>query len=313
MSAVVRVGTAETDDGATLSWRADGQGPIALLCSNGIGVSTFFWRRLAQDFAATHTIVTWDYRGHGQSPVPPHPEDLTVALCARDLWRVADAAGVERAVLLGHSMGAQVCLEAYRLHPGRVLAFIPVLGAAGRVFPAALAPLVRVATEVGLGNAALAERALRAVLRLPGVWEAVKALRIVHPDLCPREEFEPYFAHLSRLDLRGYFALARDLLSHDASELLPEVRVPTLVVAGERDLFVPVERSRELAAQIPGAQLLVLREGSHAAMVEQPELFVLSIERFLLEHGLSGGAAGGGDAASAPSSASAPAPASAGR
>lgn len=291
MSAVVRVGTAETDDGATISWRADGQGPVTLLCSNGIGVSTFFWRGLTQHFAATHTIVTWDYRGHGQSPVPQHPEELTVALCARDLWCVADAAGVARAVLLGHSMGTQVCLEAYRLHPGRVLAFIPVLGAAGRAFgnfPAALEPLLRVATEVGMGNAALAERVLRTVLRLPGVWEAVKALRIVHPDLCPREEFEPYFAHLLQLDLRGYFALARDLLSHDASDLLPEVRVPTLVVAGERDLFVPVERSRELAARIPGAELLVLREGSHAAMVEQPELFALSVERFLQERGLGG-------------------------
>ncbi len=297
MSAVVRVGTAETDDGATLSWRADGEGRTALVCSNGIGVSTFFWRRLSQHFAATHTIVTWDYRGHGQSPVPEHPEDLTVALCARDLWRVADSAGVDGAVLLGHSMGTQVCLEAYRLHPGRVLAFIPVLGAAGRVFEsfpggAALQPLLRVFTELGMANAALAERALRAALRLPGVWEAVKALGIVHPDLCPREDFEPYFAHLAQLDLRGYFALARDLLSHDASELLPEVRVPTLVVAGERDLFVPIERSRELAARIPGAELLVLREGSHAAMVEQPELFVLAIERFLLAHGLGGGALG---------------------
>ena len=291
MTAVVRVGTAETDDGATLSWRADGDGPVALLCSNGIGVSTFFWQRLARHFAATHTVVTWDYRGHGQSPVPDHPEDLTVALCARDLWRVAGAAGVERAVLLGHSMGAQVCLEAYRLHPERVLAFIPVLGAAGRVFgtlPAAFEPLLRVATELGLANAPLAGHALRAVLRLPGVWDAVRALRIVHPDLCPREEFEPYFAHLSRLDLRGYFALARDLLSHDASDLLPGLRVPTLVVAGERDLFVPIARSRELAARIPGAELLVLRDGSHAAMVEQPELFALSVERFLQGHGLGG-------------------------
>ena len=294
MSAVVRVGTAESDDGATLSWRADGEGPIALLCSNGIGVSTFFWRRLAQHFAATHTVVTWDYRGHGQSPVPEHPENLTIALCARDLWRVADAASVQRAVLLGHSMGSQVCLEALRLHPARVLAFIPVLGAAGRVFDglgagAAVEPLLRIAAEVGMKNARLAERGLRAILRLPGVWEAVRALRIVHPDLCPREEFEPYFAHLARLDLRGYFALVRDLLSHDATDLLAAVRVPTLVVAGERDLFVPVQRSRELAARIAFAELLVLREGSHAALVEQPELFVLSVEQFLSAHGLGGG------------------------
>src|SRR5256885_12945629 len=50
------------------------------------------------------------------------------------------------------------------------------------------------------------------------------SLGVVHPDLCPREDFEPYFEHLSQLDLRGYFALARDLLSHDASDLLDQVR-----------------------------------------------------------------------------------------
>ena len=291
MSQVVRVGTVETSDGATLSWRADGQGKTALLCSNGIGVSTFFWQKLAAHFAPTHTVVAWDYRGHGQSPVPSHPEELTVALCARDLWTVADKVSARQAVLLGHSMGTQVSLEAYRQNPGRVQALIPVLGAAGKVFSSfpggeTLAPVLRILAEVGLANAGLAERALRNALRLPGVWEAVKALRIVHPDLCPREEFEPYFAHLAALDLRGYFALARDLLTHDASDLLEQIRIPTLVVAGERDLFTPLERSRELAARIPGAELLVLREGSHAAMVEQPELFALAVEKFLRAHQL---------------------------
>ena len=283
---VVRVGTVETGDGATLSWRADGDGPVSLLCCNGIGVSTFFWQRLAQHFAPTHTVITWDYRGHGQSPVPRHPEALTVARCARDLWAVAGAVGARQAVLVGHSMGTQVSLEAYRLHAGRVRALIPVLGAAGHVLSGFPEAAWRVMAEVGMANAGLAGQALRAVLRLPGMWQAARALRVVHPDLCPREEFEPYFAHLSRLDLRGYFALVRDLISHDASDLLPEIQVPVLVVAGERDLFVPIARSRELAARIPGAELLVLREGSHAAMVEQPELFVLSIERFLSSHGL---------------------------
>jgi pimeloyl-ACP methyl ester carboxylesterase len=293
MSAVVRVGSVETADGAVLHWRADGDGPRALVASNGIGVSTFFWRRLAEYFAGTgkHTFVTWDYRGHGQSPVPASPESLTIALCGRDLWAVADAVGVERAVLLGHSMGSQVVLEAYRQHADRVLAIIPLLGTAGKVFNsflggAKLEPLARLLIEVGAANAQLAEEVMRAVLRMPGVWEAVKALGMVHPDLCPREDFEPYFAHLSQLDLRGYFALARDLLSHDARDLLPEVGVPTLVVAGERDLFTPLERSREMAGKIPGAELLVLREGSHAAMVEQPELLALALEKFLHSHGL---------------------------
>src|SRR5260221_1726626 len=59
----------------------------------------------------------------------------------------------------------------------------------------------------------------------------------------PRSTLFPYTT-LFR-SLRAYFALARDLLTHDASALLSEVRVPTLVVAGERDLFTPVARSRD--------------------------------------------------------------------
>jgi pimeloyl-ACP methyl ester carboxylesterase len=286
----VRVGTAEAPDGAVLWWRAEGEGP-ALLCSNGIGVSTFFWRRLAEHFAPTHTVVTWDYRGHGRTPVPEHPEGVTVAQCARDLWTVAERAGVGEAVLLGHSMGVQVSLEAYRLRPGGVRALVPVLGAAGGVFSSflggsALKPLLTLLLEVAARHASLAEKAVRVVLRLPGVWEAVRALGVVHPDLCPREEFEPYLQHLLQLDLRAYFALARDLLSHDASAMLSEVRVPTFVIAGERDLFTPMSRSRELAAQIPGAELLIVRGGSHAALVEQPELIALALEKFLRLRGI---------------------------
>jgi len=291
VSFVIRAGTAQAPDGALLAWRAEGEGGRTLVASNGIGVSTFFWRRLSEHFARRgDTFVTWDYRGHGRSPVPEHPESLTVASCARDLWTVLDAASVGSAVLLGHSMGAQVILEAYRQHPGRVRALVPVLGASGKVltsFPGgtALQSVVRTLIEVGESNAELAGRALRAVLRLPGVWEAVRALGMVHPDLCPREEFEPYFEHLSQLDLRGYFALARDLLTHDASDLLGQVRVPVLVIGAERDLFAPLQRSRELAGAVQGAELLVLREGTHAALVEQPELVALTLEKFLEQVG----------------------------
>ena len=290
MTQPVRVGTAEAPDGAVLSWRADGAGP-ALLCSNGIGVSTFFWRRLAEHFAPTHTVVTWDYRGHGRSGVPEHPEGVTVAQCARDLWIVAERAGAREAVLLGHSMGAQVSLEAYRLRPAGVRAFVPVLGAAGGVLSTffgglGLTPVLTFLLEIGSRNAALAQKALRAIVKLPGVWQAMRALRMVHPDLCPREDFEPYFEHLEQLDLRAYFALARDLLSHDAAPMLEGVRVPTLVIAGDRDLFVPVARSREMASRIPGAELLVVRGGSHAVLVEQPELIALAVEKFLRQNGI---------------------------
>ena len=75
-------------------------------------------------------------------------------------------------------------------------------------------------------------------------------------------------------------------MTHDATDLLPSVRVPTLVVAGERDLFTPLARSEEMAKAIPGAELLVLQGGSHAALVEQPETIGAAVEKFLRAHGL---------------------------
>ena len=289
----VRVGTATAPDGAALAFRADGEGELGLAACNGIGVASFFWRPLATRIAQTGrcTFITWDYRGHGSSSKPARPEEMTVAQCARDLWSVLDAVGFPRAVLLGHAMGTQVILEAYRRRAGQVLALVPMLGSAGAVFrgrPAAglLEAALRSAVELGSANADVAERALRAAIRLPGVFAALRAFRMVHPDLCPRESFEPYFQHLRSLDLRGYFALARDLLSYDATDLLQEVRVPTLVIAGERDLFAPAARSVEMASRIPGAELLVLREGTHAALIEQPELIFLRLEKFLDTHRL---------------------------
>jgi pimeloyl-ACP methyl ester carboxylesterase len=283
----LQVGTAHTDE-MQLEYRAEGSGPLVLLACNGIGLSSFFWRDLSETFAkAGCTFVTWDYPGHGRSPGLEHPRDLSIDLCARGLWAVLDALEIERAVLLGHSMGAQVILEAYRLRPERTLALVPVLGAAGKVFDSLpLRRLMPLFIALGESQPRLAEKLLRASLQLPGLWQGMRALRFVHPDLCPREEFEPWFQHFLSLDLSGYLALCRDMVTHDSSDLLPYVRVPTLVIGGEHDLFAPIARSREMAAKIPGAELLVVPEGSHAALVEQPELISLTLEKFLRSHNL---------------------------
>jgi pimeloyl-ACP methyl ester carboxylesterase len=287
----VRVGTATAPDGAVLGWRAEGEGPLALAACNGIGVASFFWRPLAARFSETGrcTFVTWDYRGHGASPAPERLNGLSIERCASDLWAVLEAVGVKRAALLGHAMGAQVILEAYRQRSGEVLALVPILGSAGAIFRGVrggevLENLARFAVDLGAENPELATRVLRTAIRLPGIWQGLRALGLLHPDLCPRESFEPYVEHLRSLDLRAYFALARDVLSYDATDLLDEVRVPTLVIAGERDLFAPVERSKEMASKIAGAELLVLREGTHAALLEQPELIFLKLEKFLDAH-----------------------------
>ncbi|HEY6911742.1 MAG TPA: alpha/beta fold hydrolase [Myxococcales bacterium] len=245
MSAVVRVGTAQAPDGALLAFRVEGEGGRALAACNGIGISSF-WRALAAHFARRgDTFLTWDYRGQGASPPAAHPESTTVASCARDLWSVLDAVPVGRAVLLAHSLGAHVIVEAWRQKPERVLALVPMAGPVR--FPAALRPLLRVLVEVGAANAEAAARALRALLALPGATEALAALGAL-----PAQENgdrESSLRRLAALDLRGWFSLARDLLSRDTTRLFSEVRAPVL----------------QLDAPLAG----------------QPELIALKLEKFL--------------------------------
>jgi pimeloyl-ACP methyl ester carboxylesterase len=252
MSAVVRVGTAQAPDGALLAFRVEGEGGRALAACGGIGIARP-WRGLCGHFARRgDTFVIWDYRGHGQSPAAAHPESMTAASCARDLWAVLDAVPVDRAVLLGHAAGAHVILEAYRQKPERVLALVPVPGgdhqalAQGPLF-SALEPLLRVLVEVGAANADLAGRVLRASLAVPGARAAMRALGVLPPDAGGDRESD--LQRLAGLDLRGWFALSRDLLSRDTKGLLAEVRVPVL-------------------------------QGD-AALLEQPELFALKLEKFL--------------------------------
>jgi pimeloyl-ACP methyl ester carboxylesterase len=283
----VREGFARADDGVRLYYRAEGSGP-ALLCSNGIGVSTFFWAPLSRELSDRYTVVRWDYRGHGLSDDPADPRSATVSECARGALCVLDALGIKRAALLGHSMGSQVGFEVYRMKPDRVAALVPTLGTYRRAVETFFGTAVSLKLFEIMRHAIpvaprLVQRATAKVMRSSLPDATARLFRLVHPDLCPKDALVPYFAHNARVDPLLFLSLAESMQAHDATDLLPKIAVPTLVVAGDRDLFTPLSCAREMAEQIPGAELFVIPGGSHAALVEQPLLLSLRVAKFLAE------------------------------
>ena len=211
-----------------------------------------------------------------------------MAQIADDLARVMDANHIESATLLGHSMGTQVILEFYRLFPKRVDALVPILGAFGHPADTFLDPRVgrwvyQAAYKVTHRVPELINFGLRASLRRPVTWQLARLTGLVHPDLAKKEDLDPYREHLARLDFRVFMEFVRAAQEHDAGPYLSEVDVPTLVVAGERDLFTPRHLSMEMASRMPHAELLEIPRGSHAALIEQPELINLRLEKFLRE------------------------------
>jgi pimeloyl-ACP methyl ester carboxylesterase len=283
----LREGFAVSRGGTRLYWRAEGKGP-ALLCSNGIGVSTFFWGPLATELSDHYTVIRWDYRGHGLSDDSRDPGSASIEQCATDALSVLDALEIDRAVLLGHSMGAQVHFEVYRQAPSRVAGLVPTLGTYQHAIETFLGtPMSLRAFEVlkwAIPKAPrLIQRGVKMAMDSPLADPGARLMRLVHPELAPREALVPYFAHNSRVDLLLYLALAESMQAHDASDLLPKITAPALVVAGDHDIFTPIECARQMVKLIPNSELFVIPGGTHAALIEQPLLLSLRVRQFLEE------------------------------
>ena len=111
-------------DGVPIAYTVAGEGPGALLFIHGWGCDRYYWGSQLYDFADTQTVVTVDLAGHGDSG--SERVDWTLASLARDVQAVVDHLGLQSVILVGHSMGGHVALEAARLMPDRVVGVIGV-------------------------------------------------------------------------------------------------------------------------------------------------------------------------------------------
>ena len=281
-------GFAEAEDGVQLHWRIVGQGPL-LICCNGVGVSTFFWKYLAEHFRSTHRILLWDYRAHGRSQrkLPPESNDMSIERHARDLYCILDhLQESDPFVLVGHSMGCQVALEAIRMKPSQARGLVLALGTAGQALHTfydfqyswiLFRGIQRAVAKLG----EVSNQVMRPLLRSPLAWTVSKRFKLVDPYYMQETDLLPYLEHLATLDLPTFFQNVIETDRHDCWPLLPSLTIPALVIAAENDKFTPMWCSRKIADTIPQAELMVLADASHAALVEQPQTINQRIQRYL--------------------------------
>src|SRR3954469_19356359 len=273
-------------DGSPLfyeSWGERGHATPVLLC-DGIGCDGYVWRHLRPSLGDRHCVHP-HYRGHGRTALPRDPARVTVEDLADDIACVLDDALVDRAVLVGHSMGVQVSLETYRRHRARVAGLILICGAPSHPLKtfrgsAALEDLLPMVQKWIHRVPRVVNRLTRTLLPTRLAYEVASRLEI-RRELVEPADFMPYLEGLARIDTRLFVAMLSSAGQHSADDLLPEVSVPTLVVAGSRDGFTPPDRSRAMAQAIPGAELLEIEGGSHTAPIERPHLVDTTVRDFV--------------------------------
>lgn len=278
-------------DGTELAYHVVGDG-LPILLANGLGGSWKAWTHQMSYLSDRYRFVSWDYRGLYRSGPPADPDALRVQDHTRDAMAVLEAEDIDRFAVFGWSMGVQVALELFRAMPDRVASLVLINGVAGM-------PWETVANIRAM--ASVLPRIIRGIRRIPRLTEAVTR-RVVHwPETVTwakraglasgtldEELWQELAGSFADLDMDVYMHTLELLGEHDARDVLADVDVPTLVVAGDRDLFTPRRAAERMVRRIPGAELMVVPGGTHYVAVEYPELVNLRIEKFFRERGYAG-------------------------
>jgi len=251
-------------DGGAVAWREAGDGPVVVFL-HGLGGSRTAWDPQLVALADDFRCVAWDLPGYGASPPPDGP--MTFPALADAVASLLDTLGVERAPLVGLSLGGMVALHAALEHPDRVSGLVlcdtsPAFGLDG-TDPREWRAARRAPLDAGRTPADVAEEVLRSV--------AGPALT--------GEPLDRAVAAMARISADGLRAVVDLLPTHDVRDRLGAVACPTLVIVGEHDTETPPAYSEALAAGIPGARLEVVADAGHLTPTEAPE----AVNRLLAE------------------------------
>jgi 2-succinyl-6-hydroxy-2,4-cyclohexadiene-1-carboxylate synthase len=247
--------------------------PLVLL--HGFTGSAATWEPHMSELARGFFTVAIDHLGHGQSDAPADPERYAIGFAAEDILSVLDQLHIDRAHVLGYSMGGRVALALAIIAPERLSALI--LESASPGLPAAEAR-----RERGARDAALAASIERdGVEAFADRWERLPLF--ASQTQLPDDVRSRLRAQRLRNTPAGLANSLRGLgqgVQAPMHEYLPEVRIPTLVLAGALDPDY-CERGREMNRLIPGARLEIVPDAGHAIHLEQPEAFRRLVLEFL--------------------------------
>ena len=242
----------------------DGVPPVAF--SHGLFMDQTMFDPQVEAFSGRHRCIAWDERGHGRTGDATAP--FTYWDSADDLAALLGSLGVERAVLAGMSQGGYLSLRAALAHPELVQGLILIDTQAGTENPE-LMPYYQSLLERWLTHGMDDE--------LAATIEAI----ILGQDYDDAERWKETWKQLRPDNVQQLFTTLAG--REDLLDRLPEIRVPALVIHGDHDASISVDRAQALADGLPDAELVLIDGAGHASNLTHPELVNPHIARFLEE------------------------------
>ncbi len=255
-----------TRGGVEIHYDVEGAGRPVLLV-HGVGANLRSWDPIAGRLARRHRVARLDLRGHGQSS---RIETCTLDDFIDDVLLVQDALGMERAHLVGFSLGGMIAQAFVLAHPERVDRLALISAVAGRTAEerASLRARARKVREEGIASVVGAAE---------DRW-FTEEFRRDHPEVVARR-----IAELKANDQRSYAAAYTVFAESDVGSRLAGIRHRTLVVTGEHDVGSNTRMARFMHESIPGSTLRILPHLKHSVLIEAPQVIANLLEDFLAD------------------------------
>lgn len=241
------------------------EGKPLVLFLHGLGSSLQDWELQIPYFAAEYRVLTVDIRGHGRSGKPAGP--YAMRQFAQDVVTLMDALKIDKAHLVGLSMGGMIAFQMAADYPERILTM--TIANSG---PAVVATTIKDRFNVWM------RFFIVRALGMKKMGETLAKRLFVRPE----EEAlrQTFIQRWAENDPRAYLDAMRAIVGWSVVDKLGDMTMPTLVLASDQD-YTPVAIKESYAKQMPNASVKVLPDSHHAVAVERPELFNEAVHGFI--------------------------------
>ncbi len=274
----------KSDDGTFIHYEVMGEGS-PLIFSYGLVCRKEHWQYQIDFFKSRYQIITFDYRGHHQSDFPQKSDNLSIEWCAKDLVNLIEHLRLKEAVCIGHSLGVPVSVLA-SLASSKIKALVLICGSMHN-------PFHHMFNTNKLHYLLLTSQKMYKFFpkTLSTIWGVfTKSTNRISYSLTSRFGFNPntalkrdivgYLESVNKIPFHVFISLISDYAKFDGRVLLEKISVPTLVIAGSKDVITPLSVMKELSEKIVKSSYVVIEGGSHNTHSDFPVETNLALSDF---------------------------------
>lgn len=243
-----------------LFYEIHGEGEQPIIFSHGWMCDSSVWNSQIEFFSKKYKVITYDQRGHGMSDKPK--ADYSIETLSNDLFSLIQELNLEKVILVGHSMGGMTALTFALNHPDKV------------------SKLVLVGTSAKMSFSGRVQ--LWIFLHIFS-YESFARGMIDFQYFEPSEQVKKKALEgaMKTPKFAAYECFTEFMKNYDIRDRIYEIKVPTLIIVGEKDTATPVKMSQDLNRGIKGSKLQIIPDSKHMVMIDKPKELNGIIEEFI--------------------------------